>query len=249
MAKKIIHLPSIGAPCVGKGATKKALRELLGNRLHSVSLGHTIRERFSTDPHFRNKYEKSVNEGDLLPDPVAIPLTEKAYAHGLKSGAEYFYWDGCFRTPAQVHTVTSKEILTPENTVCLVFDASQSTILERHGHRVEKKTDGHRSDEMSLSRRIDIYNENLQAILHAFGQVGIRTHIINANLDLDFLTRKLVEYIEAIDRRGDHYYPSFPPDLQLSTRRRLELVNARHEFKMNELNALGEAVWSNYATA
>jgi len=121
----------LGQPGVGKGTYTDMLAEKY--KIPHISTGDMFREEIKKNTEQGKKVSCFVNNGELVPDEITIPMVEKRLSQkDCKNG---FFLDGFPRTMAQVEALKIVRI-----DKVLNFVAPEEVIIDRlNGRRICKK--------------------------------------------------------------------------------------------------------------
>lgn len=176
---KIAH-PSysiFGAPGSGKTTQGRMLAALLNPSSHFVDMSRVCKVASAFDISFGNLFAEYSSKGELVPDEEILPRFER-YMESINKD-EPIVASGIFRKAAQVHFafreisyfkecqipfVVAKLKLTPKEAIRRCRERAEQ---ERLAGRTPRATD---LDDALNSRRVEIYEEEVDGVLGAFRQ-------------------------------------------------------------------------------
>lgn len=208
MAPKIWNIHYIGPTCVGKGWETEQLNDYL-KKEHSKSLGimcvgDLVRERFERDQGFKDLYETSVSKGNLVPDPIIIPMFDGRFAE-VRDAFSIRLDDGFCRTVRQVKHAENLGLL-GVNSVTFLLHASKSTCHARALDRQARKKNGKRFDEDAFEDRFAFHQRTIGQIHTALR--ATKTHIIQVDADRHLQHEVIHDIVAGVEGlMGSHFEP------------------------------------------
>lgn len=175
-----------------QGSGKSTQGNLLAKKLDIpyLSSGHIFREMAKEKTKWGRYVKETLNAGFLIPDQKTIPII-----HEYLSKAEYtkgWILDGFPRTLTQARQFKYK--------IAKVFylQVSDKEALWRLSYR----NDYSREDETlsALRKRIELFHKVTQPVLDYYRQKGLLAEI-NGEQEIAVINKKIMRYIETIQRR------------------------------------------------
>ena len=177
-----IHL--FGPNYSGKGFSVKKLKHYYGPRLSAIGIGELVRNELKK-PEFAAQYAAKVARRELIPDPVVFSLAQRKL-NELPDTITIVTYDGICRNHRQVEEAEAKGLF--DNSLSIVFHASESTLRARWEDRRTRQPDGPRPDDESESaflQSIEVYRQNWEHVHNRLRHTGTIIKPINADRDLD----------------------------------------------------------------
>lgn len=192
---RYIHL--FGPNCICKGYLSRLAKEHFGDSLEVIGTGDLTRDAL-LDERFKTKYGHVVARGDLLPDEVMFHLFQERF-HKLRGSRDLsevtILIDGLGRDVRQIEMEVGLGMLNPGSAMALILNGTERTCRERFLDRLDRKSNGKRTDEDASDRvkalktfahRFGIYAKNWPKVRARLRRTEIDMPQIDAGRDIEF---------------------------------------------------------------
>jgi len=181
----LMKIVFLGPPGAGKGTQAKLLPEF-----YQISTGEVIRTAFKNKDPILLKYQKSIEQGNLLPDEPIFDLIEQEIKK-IPAESKGYILDGAVRTFPQAKFVLKKGL----GEIFIIFSLSE----EQAKKRIEKRRlEENRKEDSpeSVEKRFHDYNIQNPPILEYLFNNALNYNSIDASLSIEDVHKNLLRILK-----------------------------------------------------
>ena len=188
----MLNIVLFGPPGSGKGTQSKKLTEKF--KLVHISTGDVLRREIQERTQFGIEAQKLIDDGNYVPDEMAIELIHKEIKKNTNSDG--FIFDGFPRTVYQAKLFP--DILSEYGSdinLMLSLEVDEKVLIKRLLNRSKESGRPDDRKEEIVKKRIEIYNQKTAQVKDFYKSLG-KFEAINGNGEIDVIFDKICEVIE-----------------------------------------------------